>query len=59
MIRFIAGVVAGSAATLIIQKISQARRESRDERLMYQHFHRLEKMARDQSYFLALEGKKA
>jgi hypothetical protein len=58
MIRFISGLLAGSAATLVIQKIVKERRESRDERIMLKHFRRLEKTAGDQSYFLALEGKK-
>jgi len=59
MIRFISGLVAGSAGTFVVQKIVRVRCESRYERRMLKHFRRLEKTAGDQSYFLALEGKKA
>ncbi len=59
MIRFISGLVAGSAVTLMVQKIVRIRCESRDERRMLKHFRKLEKTGRNQSYFATLQGKEA
>jgi hypothetical protein len=58
MIRFISGLVAGSTATLLIQKIVKERCESKDERIMLKHFRNLEKTGRNEAYFSELAGKK-
>lgn len=58
MVRFISGLVTGSAATLVVQKIVKERCESKDERIMLKHFRRLEKTGRNEAYFSELAGKK-
>jgi len=59
MIRFMSGLVAGSAGTFMVQKIVRVRCESRYERRMLKHFRRLEKTGQNKAYFSALGGEKA